>query len=438
VTGDTTVAAGDAGDLLLSSAELLFVNGQTTERVVDVLERLAMALGLRADVFPAWGELSLRTEGPVGSQQLITPAKPAGIHMGKVAATMTAIDLLCAGQLDAATLRVRLAEIAKYPPASLVRFALLAGAGAAALGVIFGTSHLVSLVLIAFSGGAGAVLRRWLAELSSNLFVQPLCAALLAGVIGAIAVRLQLSSESSLIAVCPCMVLVPGPHLLNGMLDLTRGRIPLGASRIFYACTIILMICAGLLAGLALGGVTLPVAGPSRPDELGDDVISAGVAVAAYGTFFSMPWRTLPIPILMGMFAHACRWVMISMAGASLEAGAFAGCLIVGVCATSISARLRLPFAAFGFASVVSLIPGVYLFRMAGGLVGLLRLGTNAPLNLLLGTITDGMTAFLTLLAMACGLIVPKLCMECVWSKTISADHCDAPRPLNGTDSDTK
>jgi len=38
------------------------------------------------------------------------------------------------------------------------------------------------------------------------------------------------------------------------------------------------------------------------------DVIAAGVAVAAYGTFFSMPWRMLPIPMLIGMLVHAARW----------------------------------------------------------------------------------------------------------------------------------
>ena len=71
---------------------------------------------------------------------------------------------------------------------------------------------------------------------------------------------------------------------------------------------IILMICTGLLLGLSLGGVTLPVSGPSLPVPLGYDVIAAGVVVAAYGTFFAMPWRVLPIPILIGMLAHASRW----------------------------------------------------------------------------------------------------------------------------------
>ncbi len=188
----------------------------------------------------------------------------------------------------------------------------MAAVGAAALGVIFGAIHWLSLVLIAASAGLGACLRRWLAGLSHNLFVQPFCAALIAGSIGAVSVH---SSALRLVALCPCMVLVPGPHLLNGTLDLVRGRLPLGASRIGYASLIILMICAGLLIGLSLGGVNLPASGTFHSVPLGYDVIAAGVAVAAFGTFFSMPWRMLPIPILTGALAHAGRWAVISLCG---------------------------------------------------------------------------------------------------------------------------
>jgi uncharacterized membrane protein YjjP (DUF1212 family) len=409
---EPAVEASAAGALLLASAELLFVNGQTTERTILAVEQLGAALGFRTAVYPIWGEVIIRAEGPDGPAEWLTAAKPAGIHMGKVAATVAAIEQFCARQRDAAALQARLTEIAGTPPAGLARFSLMAAAGAAALGVIFGTINPLSLGLIALSAGLGGLLRRWLAGRSANLFVQPLCAALLAGIIGAIATRLQLSSASRLIAVCPCMVLVPGPHLLNGMLDLTRGRMPLGISRIAYAGIVIAMICTGLLGGLALGGVTLPAASPGRPDALGFDIIAAGVAVAAYGTFFSMSWRTLPFPVLLGMAAHACRWAMMNLAGANLELGALTACLIVGIIATPIAARLRLPFAAFAFASVISLIPGLYLFRMAGGLVGLTSLGANAPLSLLLNTIADGTTALLTLIAMAFGLLVPKLCID--------------------------
>jgi uncharacterized membrane protein YjjB (DUF3815 family) len=268
------------------------------------------------------------------------------------------------------------------------------------------------LILIALSAGDGACLRRWLGGVSHNLFVQPFSAALLAGIVGAVAFRLQLSSALRLVAVCPCMVLVPGPHLLNGAIDLVRGRIPLGASRIGYAGLIILMICIGLLVGLALGGVNLPASGPSSPVPLGYDVVAAGVAVAAYGTFFAMPWRMLPIPMLIGMLAHTCRWLVITMGGGSVETGALVACLAASIIVTPVAGRLRLPFAAFGFASVVSLIPGLYLFRMAGGLVALMTPGEKASPDLLLSTVTDGVTASLILGAMAFGLIAPKMLIE--------------------------
>jgi uncharacterized membrane protein YjjP (DUF1212 family) len=399
-------------ELVSTGARLLFGNGQTTERMVAASERLAEALGFRASVFPRWGELVVRVEDDAGSRYEVVAAVPAGMDMSKVTATMAAIDKVCDGRTDAAAVRSTLKGITRLPPVSIARFALFAAAGAAALGVIFGAAHLLSLVLIAFSAGAGACFRRWLAGMSRNLFVQPFCAALLAGVVGAIAVRLQLSSVLRLVAVCPCMVLVPGPHFLNGMIDLARARITLGAARIAYASLITVMICAGLLLGLALGGVSLPASGPSHSAPLGYDVIAAGIAVAAYGTFFAMPWRMLPIPILIGMLAHASRWEAISVAGASAETGALVACMVVGVIITPIADQMRLPFAGLAFASVVSLIPGVFLFRMAGGMVDLVTLGPQAPQELLVQVVADGTTAVLIILAMSFGLIVPKMCIQ--------------------------
>jgi hypothetical protein len=49
---------------------------------------------------------------------------------------------------------------------------------------------------------------------------------------------------------------------------------------------------------------------------------------------------------------------------------------------------------------------------MAGGMVDLVSLGTNTPQNLLDQIVSDGTTAFLIILAMSFGLIVPKMCIE--------------------------
>ncbi len=417
-------AVSPADKLMSLAARLLFENGQTTRRTVEAVAQMGETLGLRATLIPRWGDLTLRTDDDTSSRYESFAAEPAGVDMHRVAAVMQLVDDFHAGGIDIGTAQSDLEAIGRYPPASTLRFALMAAAGAAALGVIFGAAHLPSLALIAFSAGLGAVLRRGLAMISQSPLVQPLCAAILAGIIGAIAVRLDQSSLLRLVAVCPCMVLVPGPHLLNGAIDLARLRIGLGAARIAYAGLIILMICTGLLAGLALGGATLPPEPPSIPVPVVYDVLAAGVAVAAYGTFFSMPWRMLPFPILVGMLAHAVRWTLISMAGANVEAGALVACLIVGILVTLIADRLRLPFAAFAFASVVSLIPGVYLFRMASGFVSLITLGAKAPPGLLAEAVTDGVTALLIMLAMAFGLIVPKMIIEPFLRESSSLSPC--------------
>jgi uncharacterized membrane protein YjjP (DUF1212 family) len=399
-------------DLLSTSVRLLFSNGQTTRKTAEAVTRLGERLGFRSTVLARWGEIILRVDEVAGPRYEIIIVEPAGVDMRKVVATMDVVDRVCDGRMDAATARAALDDAAGLPPISIVRFALMAGAGAAALGVIFGATHPLSLVLIALSAGAGACLRRWLAQTSRNLFVQPLCAAFLAGIVGALADRMQLSSVLNLIAVCPCMVLVPGPHLLNGTIDLARARLALGAARFGYAGLIILMICAGLHAGLALGGVSLSAANPSRLVPLWHDIMAAGVAVAAYGTFFSMPWRMLPIPIAIGMFAHACRWMVIALAGGSVEAGAFVACLVVGLIMTPVANRLRLPFAGVAFASVVSLMPGVFLFRLAAGVVEIVTLGPQSSHELLAQVMSDGATAFLIFVAMAFGLVLPKMFID--------------------------
>jgi uncharacterized membrane protein YjjB (DUF3815 family) len=256
------------------------------------------------------------------------------------------------------------------------------------------------------------MLRRWLASFTSNPFAQPLAAAMLAGMLGATAIRLGVAPPDAMVALCPCMVLVPGPHFLNGALDLWRARIAVGSARMVFASLIVLMICAGLLAGLSLGGVSLPVTGAFQRIPIGYDVLAAGVAVAAYGTFFNMPWRMLPIPVAIGMLSHAARWAVVYEAGASAEVGALVACLIAGTIVTPVAARLHMPFAALAFASVVSMIPGIFLFRMSSGFVNLIALGTVAPPSLLQNSIVDGATAFFILAAMAFGLILPRIVGE--------------------------
>jgi uncharacterized membrane protein YjjP (DUF1212 family) len=380
--------------------------------MVFALRELAAAYGVQATIFAVWGELTIRLENGARSYSETIAVEPFGVDMSKVSATMSAIHQVCEGKMGLAAARFALKRISESVPVSLARFTLLAGAGAAALGVIFGAFHPTSLILIVLVACAGAGFRRWVARLSRNLFVQPFCAALLAGIAGGIAVRLNLSSDLRLIALCPCTILVPGPHLLSGALDLARARIPLGIARIVYASVVTLTICTGLVLGLAFAGVGLPPAGTSAVVPLEYDVLAAGVAVMAYGTFFNMACAKLPIPIAIGMLAHGCLWGAITLAGVNAATGALFACLVVGTVMTPIADRLRVPFAGLAFASVVSLIPGSYLFRTAGGMASLLAAGTKAGPELFFQVMADATGAILIVVAMTFGLVIPRICFD--------------------------
>jgi uncharacterized membrane protein YjjP (DUF1212 family) len=397
-------------DVVALTAKLLFVNGQTTERTVVAAEQLGHTLGLPVRVLPYWGELTVEIDHT--SSLEIVPAKPLGVDMGKVLAVMTIVDRVCCERLSPGGIASELAAAERLPPVSTLRFTLFAAIGAAALGVIFGAPDTASVLLIAASASLGALFRRWLATFGGHPFIQPLCAAVIAGAVAAAAGRLHLSDARSLVAFCPCMVLVPGPHILNGAIDLARTRIALGIARLTYGSLIILMICIGLLLGGAAGGASLPGEGSSVPVPFVADMMAAGCAVAAFGTFFSIPWRLLPLPIAVGMLAHAARWALISLAGAHVATGALIACILVGVIVTPVVDRLHLPFAAVGFSAVVSMMPGVFLFRAASASVELIAIGERAPTKLLASIFANSATAFLIILAINFGLILPRMLFE--------------------------
>jgi uncharacterized membrane protein YjjP (DUF1212 family) len=392
---------------IIRLATLLQDNGESTDDMLAAAKRLGNAEHLSVEVIPNWSDLHFQLD----DDSAVQSTNPTNINMDRVAPALRVADQVVAGRLQPSAASDALRTIAGAPPAPTWLFMLAAVAGGVALSVLFGVEHVSTVALIAISAALGALLRRTVANYSHNALLQPFSAALVAGIIGGLAVRFDLSSSLRLVALCPCLILVPGPHVLNAAMDLIAGRISLGLARLTYATMVLLAISIGLLAGLALLGESLTVDPPGRAVPFWADLLAAAVAVVAYSVYYSTPPRMWPWPVAVGTLAHGVRFLTIGMLGASVATGTFVACVLVGLALTPVARRLHMPFAAIGFASVVSMLPGSYLFRMASGL---LQLGDSSAItpSLLSGTIADGVTAFTIIVVMSIGLIVPKLILS--------------------------
>lgn len=394
-------AGDDTIDIVLDAATLLYSNGQSTAMTLTAVDRLNRGLGTTSTLIPAWASLLL-----VGPRNTIRAAavSPTAISMRRVAAAMASVDRAHDGPLDPAEVRRELAAAQQESVSHFLIFSAACATGAGALAVIFGAHHPVTVLTAAVSAALGGLARRGLGRLGFGVFTQGFAAALIAGLIGVVAASLQVDDALSLVVLCPAMVLVPGPHILNGALDLLSLRVTLGIARLSYAAMVLAAVAAGLILGLAVDGRSLSVVQAGASVPLYVDVIAAGVAAGSYPVFFSMPYRMIGWPIAVGMLGHATHWWALTVWHVDIAAAALISCLITGVLLIPISHSLRIPFAAIGFASVVALVPGVYVFRMLAGLVQFATVPTS---DLLTSLTSDGAVAALIITGMATGLAVP-------------------------------
>jgi hypothetical protein len=85
--------------LVLTLAQVLYVNGQSTDDMLAATEEVGKNLGLRAMIVPTWEELHLEATGGTTRLVSLIAASPTTVHMGRVASTMKTINEVVANRL---------------------------------------------------------------------------------------------------------------------------------------------------------------------------------------------------------------------------------------------------------------------------------------------------------------------------------------------------
>lgn len=329
------------------------------------------------------------------------------INIAVSAVVNRTIDKVCAGALplpEAITILDNVEKTAERH--SRWTLALVFGLAAGALAWLQ-SADWAAMLVIALSSAAGMLARQYMHRFHPVLFALPFVAALIGSLCGGVVIRAGWTNTPGICLIVPALMLVPGPHLINGLYDMIENNMQTGLGRFGLAVGILFAAALGIFLGgwITLGLTTVPPwQGARVPIPLWLDVLLAGVAACGFGAFYNAPWGVLWTSIVCGMVGHGVRYLCL-LAGMDLSVATFFACLAIGFMAIRWVGSMRIPFAAVAFAGAVPMMPGVLMFRSIGGAMDIAAAGSAASLTLIADTLANFFKASFVVGAMGMGLL---------------------------------
>jgi uncharacterized membrane protein YjjP (DUF1212 family) len=408
-------------ELLLQAGRLLLEYNESTGAIQRTLMATAGALTDEpCQVAVSYGSVavSLAREAPA-----LAPVRELRYNNAVQARVHTILQSVRRGDLEPATAVDELgrveADTPRYPRwAAVLILALAAASLAALLGADAG-----AVAVAGVAAGLGLLARQELGRRGFSLLLLPMTAALLGAVLGGVAIRFGWTETPELVLVVPALMVVPGPHLINGILDLIDNHVPTALARFGLATGVLLASAAGIILGVELTLTDPVVAGQADGTDrlnLVFDVVLAGVVTCGFAVYYNTARRQLWMPILGGMTGHGLRFLVLELRG-PLLAATFLGGLAVGVASSWMARSRKLPFAVIGFAGAVTMIPGLQIYRALAGALRLAQQGRTADPGLVAATWGNALQGCLVVSGLSLGLILGARAVQLLAGKPHSA-----------------
>ena len=386
------------------SARLLLEYNVRSKSIERRIERIARHLGVNVQAVAGYRQVTLAM---ADGRSLHIRAPELRINVAISAGTLHVIDQLRLNRLglDEATRQLETLE-RLAPRHGRWVVAILFGLAASAVAWLL-RADVGAIVVSGVSSAAGLIARQELARRSVILFAHPFVAGLIGAALGGLVIRQGWTETPGLSLIVPALMLVPGPHLINGVYDVLDNHVQPGVCRLGLATGILIATALGVVLGgfLTLGPATVSTS-PSEAIRLtlALDAMLAGVAACGFGAFYNAPWRVLWVSILCGVVGHGLRYLCLEYMG--VEIATFLACLAIGLIANAAADRLKLPFSSVAFAGAVPMMPGVFIYQSIAGAMRLSATGTAADPALAAVTLALSFKSVFVVGAIAIGLLI--------------------------------
>jgi uncharacterized membrane protein YjjP (DUF1212 family) len=393
-------------ELLVHAGRLLLEHNESTRAIHCALTATSRAIsGGACQVVVSYSSVavSLAGEAPV-----LMPVRELRYNTAVQARVHRILEQVRRGELAPATALAQLGNVeADTPQHPRWVSILVVGVAAASLAGLLGADA-GAVVVAGLATGLGLLARLELARRHFSLLALPLTAALIGAVLGGLAIRLGFTQTPGLVLIVPALMLVPGPHLINGILDLIDNHLPMSMARLGLAAGILLASALGIVLGveLTLPG-PLPLGQGAKVDHLNlvSDVVLAGIVTCGFAVLYNTAWRQVGMAVVGGMAGHGLRFLAIE-GGCRLEAATFLGGLAVGVVSGWMARSSKTPVAVISFAGAVTMMPGLHIYRALGGALQLARLTNETDPAAMAGALGHASQACLEVSGLALGLIL--------------------------------
>ncbi len=288
-----------------------------------------------------------------------------------------------------------------------------AAAGAACGGfAALNQAHIIEILVVFLSAGAGQYVRRHLAHKGFNALGTTMIAAFLAtglylgvlGLIGLVGHGLEVHASGYISSV---LFLLPGFALITGTLDMAKLDFSAGLTRVAFG----LMIVMG--AGVAVWALSLMSSLDTSQREVTLALwvqiivwaVGSFVGVAGFAFMFNSPPRMALNAAWIGMVAYVARHLLQEL-DVPIQMATAIACILIGILAAIFSSGGRWPVITLQVPAALVQIPGVPAHE---AIVALNEADYTAAVSGILQVLLAG-------IAILVGLVIAKLMTDWEWS----------------------
>ncbi len=252
-----SVPIEEFADMALRISTVLLESGAHCERINRNVKRLAQSTHYGVDMLISFTAISISVRDRNNPRNAVTKSleiKHHGAHFGILTDTSLLTWKLADGDISLNEVGYYLDNLknsVRYP-VWLVR--LFIGIACGSLCLLAGGDWIDGLFALSASA-IGLSVRQEMIKRKYNLMVSVLCSALVTTLISGLNVLYAVGQSPQSSVATAVLFLIPGVPLINSIIDLLEGYIPVGIARGAFGGFILLCIAVGMFLGMTFIGI---------------------------------------------------------------------------------------------------------------------------------------------------------------------------------------